>query len=211
MKKILATIMLMSCCASYAQDSLPMDEGKFIPTDSSLEQYEYPEWFVDAKFGIWAVWGPMSVPRQGDWYARNMYIQDVFDNKTKKMTGVPNPDYTYHLEHYGHPSKVGFKDIIPLWKAENFDADKLMKIYKKAGAKYFATIATHHDNFFLWNSNLHRWTSSKMGPMRDIVGEFKAAAKKQNLKFGVTEHLGASYFWYQPAHSADATGQYAGT
>ena len=112
---------------------LPIAEGPYKPTDESLNQFRYPEWFRDAKFGIWAHWGPQAVPRQGDWYARRMYIEK-------------DPAYKYHVEHYGHPSVFGYKDIIPLWKAEKWDPEKLMALYKKAGAKYFVSMGTHHDN-----------------------------------------------------------------
>ncbi|HSN10181.1 MAG TPA: alpha-L-fucosidase, partial [Hanamia sp.] len=96
----------------------------FKPTEQSLKNYKYPEWFRDAKFGIWAHWGPQAVPRQGDWYARLMYQEG-------------SADYKYHLAHYGPQSKFGYKDIIPLWKAQRWDPEKLMALYKKAGAKYF--------------------------------------------------------------------------
>jgi alpha-L-fucosidase len=178
-------------------------QEKFQPTDASLKQYQYPEWFRDAKFGIWAHWGPQAVPRQGDWYARNMYVN-------KEGNGQPNSDYTDHLKRYGHPSVKGYKDIIPLWKAEKWNPEELMKLYKRVGAKYFVSMGTHHDNFFLWNSKLHRWNSVQMGPHRDVVGEWQKAAKKEGLHFGVSEHLGASYTWFQVAHGADPTGDKAG-
>jgi alpha-L-fucosidase len=176
---------------------LPVADGPFKPTDESLSQYKYPDWFRDAKFGIWAHWGPQAVPRQGDWYARRMYQEK-------------DPAYKYHIEHYGHPSVFGYKDIIPLWKAEKWDPDKLMELYKKTGAKYFVSMGSHHDNFFLWNSQIHKWNSVNMGPKKDVVGTWQEAAKKQGLKFGVSEHLGASYTWFQAAHGADKDGPKAG-
>ena len=118
--------------------------------------------------------------------------------------------YKYHLEHYGHPSDFGYKDIIPLWKAEKWDPDRLMALYKKAGAKYFVSMGSHHDNFFLWNSKLHRWNAVNMGPHRDVVGEWQKAAQKYGLRFGVSEHLGASFTWFQSSHRADKTGPKAG-
>ena len=99
----------------FAQQNLPIAEGPYKPTDESLKQYQYPEWFRDAKFGIWSHWGPQAVPRQGDWYAKRMYQEK-------------DPAYKYHLENYGHPSEFGYKDIIPLWKAEKWDPDKLMAL-----------------------------------------------------------------------------------
>ena len=171
--------------------------GKYEPTMASLTNYQCPTWFRDAKFGIWAHWGPQAVPMDGDWYARGLYEPG-------------NKHYTYHTNHYGHPSEFGYKDIIPLWKAEKWDPDRLMQIYKKAGAKYFVSMGTHHDNFFLWNSKLHRWNAVNMGPKRDVVGDWQKAAQKYGLRFGVSEHLGASFTWFQSSHRSDKAGPKAG-
>ncbi len=196
---------------SHAQTALPVNEGPYKPTDAeSFKKYKCPEWFRDAKFGIWAHWGPQAVPRHGDWYARSLYIQNEYDKKTKTYKGKPNADYTDHLERYGHPSKLGYKDIIPLWKAEKWDPEYLMKLYKKAGAKYFVSMGSHHDNFFLWNSKIHRWNAVQMGPHKDVVGTWQKAAKKEGLRFGVSEHLAASYTWFQTSHGADSTGPLKG-
>ncbi len=184
--------------------------ASFEPELKSFEQYRYPDWFRDAKFGIWAHWGPQAVPRQGDWYARKMYESDIVNRRTNEPTGKSSREYLYHLEQYGHPSEFGYKDIIPLWKAERWDPDKLMALYKRVGAKYFVSMATHHDNFFLWDSKIHRWNSVDMGPMKDVVGLWQQAAKKEGLRFGVSEHLGASYTWFQPSHGADKTGPMKG-
>ena len=180
-----------------ADRQLAVPEGPFKPDDASLKQYKYPDWFRDAKLGIWAVWGPEAVPQQGDWYAHRLY--DPKDSA-----------YKYHLAHYGHPSKFGFKDIIPLWKAENWDPDRLMGLYQKAGAKYFCMIAEHHDNFDCWNSKHQKWNSVNMGPHRDIAGEWQKAARKLGLRFGMTEHLAASWWFYSVAKGADKTGPLAG-
>ena len=184
--------------------------ASFKPELESFKQYQYPDWFRDAKFGIWAHWGPQAVPRQGDWYARKMYESDIFDRRTNKPTGKPGKEYLYHLEHYGHPSKFGYKDIIPLWKAERWDPAKLMALYKKVGAKYFVSMASHHDNFFLWDSKIHRWNAVNMGPKKDVVGLWQQAAKNEGLRFGVSEHLGASYTWFQPSHRSDPGGKLKG-
>jgi alpha-L-fucosidase len=176
---------------------LSINEGPYRPTTESLQRYRYPEWFRDAKFGIWAHWGPQAVPRHGDWYARRMYQQG-------------DKDYKFHLDHYGHPSRFGYKDIIPLWKAEKWDPEKLMALYKKAGAKYFVSMGSHHDNFYLWDSKIHHWNAVQMGPHKDVVGLWQKAAQKYGLRFGVSEHLAASYTWFQPAHSADTSGPYKG-
>jgi len=183
--------------ASNAATEQKIADGPYKPDKDSLKQYQCPEWFRDAKFGIWAHWGPQSVPMEGDWYARGMYEPG-------------NRYYKHHLETYGHPSEFGYKDIIPLWKAEKWDPDRLMALYKKAGAKYFVSMGTHHDNFFLWNSKLHKWNAVNMGPHRDVVGDWQKAAKKQGLYFGVSEHLGASFTWFQSSHRADKEGPKAG-
>ena len=211
----LLTVFALSFVVQFrAQDStpapnadLPIAEGKFKPDYESFQEYQYPEWFRDAKFGIWAHWGPQAVPRQGDWYARRLYLHD---SVRRDGSAVQDPANKYHLEHYGHPSEFGYKDIIPLWKAERWNPAQLMALYKKAGAKYFVSMGSHHDNFFLWDSKIHRWNAVQMGPRKDVVGLWQKAAKDQGLRFGVSEHLGASYTWFQVAHSADKTGPMAG-
>ncbi|GHV07954.1 alpha-L-fucosidase [Bacteroidia bacterium] len=213
MKKIQSILVLLVVTLSlstFAQtDNLPVYPGKYKPTDESLKTYKYPEWFRDVKFGIWAHWGPQAVPRQGDWYAKGMYEAPSY-NCEKQQYRKGSHYNTYHVATYGHPSEFGFKDIIPLWKAERWNPEELMKLYKRVGAKYFVSMATHHDNFFLWNSKLHRWNSVNMGPKKDVVGLWQAAAKKEGLYFGVSEHLGASYTWYQSAHKSDQLGDKAG-
>ncbi|MEM0913721.1 MAG: alpha-L-fucosidase [Planctomycetota bacterium] len=169
----------------------------FKPDWESLQQYTCPEWFRDAKFGIWAHWGPQGVPMAGDWYARQMY-----------MPG--HPQYDHHLEHYGHPSEHGYKDILPLWTCEHFDAAALMSKYQAAGAKYFVSMGVHHDNFDLWNSKHHKWNAVNIGPKRDIVGEFRDAARDHGLRFGVTEHLERAYSWFNTNKGADTQGPKAG-
>ena len=199
----------LSTRTSAQIDNLPMYQGKYKPTDESFKTYKYPEWFRDAKFGIWSHWGPQAVPRQGDWYARGMYERDNYDCAGGKYRKA-NPYYTYHLQHYGHPSEFGYKDIIPLWKAERWEPEALMKLYKRAGAKYFVSMAVHHDNFFLWDSKLHRWNSVKTGPKKDVVGLWRSAAEKEGMYFGVSEHLGTSYTWFQASHLSDQLGDKAG-
>ena len=172
-------------------------EGPFTATRASLRNYEIPQWFRDAKFGIWAHWGPQSAIEAGDWYARNMYMQG-------------QRQYKYHVEKYGHPSKFGYKDTIPAWKAEKFDADFLLGLYKKAGAKYFMSMGVHHDNFDLWNSKFNKWNAVNMGPKKDIVGAFAKAAKKHDLKFGISDHLWISYKWFSTSKGSDKDGPFAG-
>jgi len=172
--------------------------GPFNGTRESLNTYRAPDWFGEAKFGIWNHWGPQSAAEYGDWYARRMYVEG-------------EPQYQHHLQHYGHPSKTGFADVIKSWKADKFDADYLMGLYKKAGAKYYMAMGVHHDNFDLWNSKHQpRWNAAVSGPKRDIVGLFKKAAEQQGLRFGVSEHLSNSFCWYGTAHGSDKAGALAG-
>lgn len=190
--------------------TVPAASGPFTPQLETLTNHQTPDWYRDAKFGIWSHWGPQAVPRQGDWYAKRMYNSG--GNLNEKTGKIHTPDYRYldHLARWGHPSEHGYKDIIPLWKAERWDPEALMALYKKAGARYFVSMGIHHDNFALWNSRLHRWNSVNMGPRKDVVGLWQAAAKKAGLKFGVSEHLAASYTWFQTAHGSDHTGPKAG-
>src|ERR1035438_4929754 len=115
------------------QPAIQIAPGPFEATRQSLMEYEVPDWYRDAKFGIWAHWGPQSAPEMGDWYARQMYMQG-------------HRQYNYHVKTYGHPSKFGYKDVIPTWHAENFDPEYLLGLYKKAGAKFFVSMGVHHDN-----------------------------------------------------------------
>jgi alpha-L-fucosidase len=176
---------------------IEIEKGPFIGTRASLGKYEIPEWFRDAKFGIWAHWGPQSAIEYGDWYARNMYMQGSEQN-------------IYHLETYGHPSKFGYKDTIPLWKAEQFDPAYLIGLYKKAGAKYFMSMGVHHDNFDMWNSTYQPWNAANKGPKKDIVGMWANAAREAGLKFAASDHLWITYKWFSVNHGHDKTGPYAG-
>jgi alpha-L-fucosidase len=175
----------------------PMQTGKFEPSWESLSQYQTPDWFRDAKFGIWAHWGPQCQPEQGDWYARNMYFENERQGK-------------YHREHYGHPTEFGFKDVINQWKAENWDPGKLMALYKRAGAKYFVALANHHDNFDNYDSKYQPWNSLNMGPKKDLIGGWAKAARENGLKFGVSVHAAHAWSWYEIAQLADKAGPLAG-
>lgn len=172
-------------------------KGKFKPTWESLQQYTTPDWFRNAKFGIWAHWGPQCQPEFGDWYAREMYMEG-------------HPKYNYHVEKYGHPSQFGFKDVINGWKAENWNPEELVTLYKNAGAKYFIALANHHDNFDLYNSKYHKWNSTKIGPKKDLIGGWEKAARKNGLQFGVSVHAAHAWSWYETAQRSDKTGAYAG-
>ncbi len=171
--------------------------GTFRPDWQSLAQYRAPDWFRDAKFGIWAHWTAQCVPEQGDWYARQMYIHGHPQNK-------------FHVEHYGHPSKFGFMEIDNLWKAEKWEPEALMQLYVKAGARYFVALANHHDNFDCYNSTHHAWNSVHIGPKKDIVGTWAKIARKRGLRFGVTNHSAHAWHWFQTAYGYDPEGAMAG-
>lgn len=170
---------------------------KFQPTWESLAQYEAPEWFRNAKFGIWAHWGPQCQPEQGDWYARGMYDEGSWQHNS-------------HLKNYGHPSVAGFKDVINTWKAEKWDPERLVALYKKVGAQYFFAMGNHHDNFDLWDSKYQKWNSVNMGPKRDILAAWSKAAKKNSLPFGVSIHSSHAWTWYETAQRADQSGPLKG-
>jgi alpha-L-fucosidase len=172
-------------------------EGPYQPTWDSLLQYEAPEWYRDAKFGIWAHWSPQCVPEDGDWYGRNLYIEG-------------NPQNLFHLDHYGPPSRFGYKDLCAQWTLLNWDPDALIERYKKAGARLFIALANHHDGFDTWASKHHPWNAAAIGPHRDVVGTWAKAARTQGLRLGVTVHQGRNWWWFQPSHGADATGPLAG-
>ncbi|MGE5944365.1 MAG: alpha-L-fucosidase, partial [Flavobacteriales bacterium] len=178
-------------------DQEPVASGKFSPTWESLQQYEVPEWYSNAKFGIWAHWGPQCQPEQGDWYGRFMYDEGSEQNK-------------WHVENYGHPSKVGFKDVINDWKAENWDPEKLVALYKKVGAQYFFAMANHHDNLDLWDSKYQDWNSVRVGPKKDIVTGWAEAAKKHNLPFGISVHATHAWTWFETSQRSDKKGEFAG-
>ncbi|MBP1841263.1 alpha-L-fucosidase [Formosa algae] len=182
---------------SYAQD-------KDLSWEDLSKQYEVPEWFTEARFGIWVHWGAQSVPEYGGgWYARHMYMQDVGRETFGKNA------YPYHLKRFGHPSEVGFKDVIHEWKAEKLDTDKLLAYFTEdLGAKYFMALAHHHDNFDNWDSKNHEWNTVNVGPKRDIIGEFSKSAKKYGVPFGVTTHNERFFDWMSPAFSADTSGVY---
>ncbi len=175
----------------------PRTPGKFKATVDSLRQYKTPDWYDKAKFGIWSCWNAYTVPGVGDWYARNMYIQG-------------HPHYEYHVSHYGHPSKVGYKDVINLWKGERFNPEEQVDLFKHAGAKYVLAMANHHDNHDLWNSKYHQWNSINHGPKKDIIAMWRHAVLQAGLRFGVTSHLERSWSWFQTNKGSDKIGPLAG-
>jgi alpha-L-fucosidase len=193
----------LSIVAVLAQGPAPalklpaIADGPFKPEWASLAAYQTPEWFRDAKFGIWAHWGAQCEPEHGDWYARNMYMEG-------------SRDYQYHVAEFGHPSKAGFKDVIHRWKAAKFDPDTLLAFYKENGARYFMALANHHDNFDNFKSTYQPWNSVALGPQKDLIGGWASAARKLGLRFAVSVHASRAWSWYEVAQGADAKGPLAG-
>jgi len=157
---------------------------KYEPTWNSLNKHKQPDWLSDAKFGIYFHWGIYSVPGFVNvWYPRLM---------SKKGT----LRHLFHRKNYGDPSEFGYKDFIPQFTAEKFDADEWAKLFKEAGAKFAGPVAEHHDGFSMWDSKVNPWNAAKMGPKRDIVGEMATAIRKQGMKFICTFHHSWNYYYY---------------
>lgn len=160
--------------------------------------FSAPDWFRNAKFGIWAHWGTASVPAAGDdWYARDMYLQG-------------HPSYEHHLKNYGHPADTGFMEMHNRWRAERWEPGALLDLYKKAGARYFMAIANHHDNFDCYASSHHPWNSTRIGPRKDVVGIWAKLTRERGLRFAVSNHSGHAWHWNQAAYGYDAEGSRRG-
>jgi alpha-L-fucosidase len=168
---ILAVSIMLISCTSKPEPKV------YDPTWESLATHEAaPEWFQDAKLGIYFHWGIYSVPAYGsEWYPRNMHMED-------------KREYAHHLENYGHPSEFGYHDFVPMFTAEHFDAEEWADLFVKAGAKFAGPVAEHHDGFSLWDSEATPWNAMDMGPKKDLTGELGKAIKARNLKFITTFH-----------------------
>ncbi|WNJ20078.1 alpha-L-fucosidase [Pontibacter sp. G13] len=163
----------------------------------SIQQYEIPEWFADAKFGIFIHWGPYAVPAFGsEWYPRRMYEADTVRNAKGEGKNTNNPMYDHHVETYGGPDKFGYKDFIPEFKAENFNANEWLDLFESAGARYIIPVAEHHDGFAMYGSTKTRWNSVDMGPKRDVIGELAEATRARGLKFGASSHFAFNWNYY---------------
>ncbi len=193
MKRLAAILMLVQGCWAQTYDQriaetmakvdAVVKKGPFHDTWDSLVKFEVPEWYQDAKFGIFIDWGIASVPAfDNEWYPRNMYIQG-------------SKVFLHHLETYGPQSKFGFKDFIPKFTGDKFDANQWAELFKKSGAKFVVPVAEHHDGFPMYDCSFTKWNAAKMGPKRDIVGLLEAAVRKQGLHFGASSHR-AEHWWF---------------
>lgn len=162
--------------------------GPFINDWDSLESYQIPQWYRDAKFGIFIHWGVYSVPAFGsEWYPRQMYI-----NKPRRGVNF----FEYHKKTYGSQKVFGYKDFIPEFKAEHFDAGEWVRLFKDAGARYIVPVAEHHDGFPMYDCSFTKWNSVRMGPKRDIIRELEKATRNAGLKFGVSSHRAFNWMYY---------------
>jgi alpha-L-fucosidase len=166
--------------------------GPFQANWDSLGAYRVPEWFRDAKFGIFIHWGVYSVPAFGnEWYPRNMYQQ-------------ANAAFQHQIETYGPQSKFGYKDFISMFRAEHFDADAWVDLFAQAGVRYIVPVAEHCDGFAMYDSGITDWNASKMGPKRDIVGALETATRKRGLRFGASSHRAEHWWWYDGGMKFDS-------
>ena len=180
----------LALTANAQTADVEVQTGTFSPDWESLGAWECPEWFKDAKFGIWAHWGSQCHAEDGDWYARHMYFDGFDQNK-------------WHWEHFGDPAVFGLKDLCNDWKAQNWDPQQLVSLYKSVGARYFMALGNHHDNFDLWESPYQEWNSVNVGPKKDILKGWSEACQQAGLPFGVSIHASHAWTWLEPSQEYD--------
>lgn len=181
MKKLLNSICIVVLCFS---STLIHAQKKYEATWESLSQYECPEWFQDAKFGIYTHWGVYSVPEcPSDWYGTNMYRKE-------------HPNYEQHKEVYGDQKEFGYKDLVPLFTAPKFNADEWAELFVESGARFAGPCGEHADGFSMWDSDVNKWNAADLGPKRDIVAELEKAVRKRGLKYVVSLHHSWLWGWF---------------
>lgn len=157
--------------------------GPYQPDWTTMQDFPVPDWYIDGKFGIFIHWGPYCVPGFGnEWYPRHMYLQG-------------RPEFEHHVATYGPQSEFGYKDFIPLFTAEKFDAAEWAALFQAAGARFVVPVAEHHDGFQMYASDLSRWNAAEMGPKRDIIGELAASTRAAGMVFGISSHR-AEHWWF---------------
>ena len=178
-------------------------EDPYTASWESLSTHKVPEWFRDAKFGIYTHWGPVTVgaedgPGGVQWYGRNMYVKS-------------SPTFEYHRQKYGDQSRFGYKDVVPLFKAEKFDAEAWAELFAGSGAKFAGPVAIHHDNYAMWDSAYTEWDSMDKSPKRDFTAELEKAIRKRDMRFIATFHHAFAWQYYEPSYAYDAgDGKHAG-
>ena len=183
-------------CTLLVNTGCTMAQPKYEPAWESLSNHKDPEWFRDAKFGIYTHWGPVTVgaedgPGGVQWYGRNMYIPD-------------SPTFEFHRKRFGDQNKVGYKDIVPLFNPEKFDAEEWAELFAAAGAKFAGPVVIHHDNFAMWNSAFTEWDSMDKSPKRDFTAELEKEIRKRDMKFIATFHHAFAWRYFEPALKFDA-------
>jgi Alpha-L-fucosidase len=173
--------------------------GPFKPDWQSLEAFQVPQWYQDGKFGIFIHWGAYSVPAFGsEWYPRNMYQQG-------------SPEFKHHVDTYGPQSRFGYKDFIPLFKAEKFAPRQWARLFRDAGAKFVVPVAEHHDGFPMYDYTFTEWSAAKMGPGRDVINELAQAVGEERLVFGTSSHRAEHWWFFAPlcreAHNPRSNGR----
>ncbi|MBQ4075864.1 MAG: alpha-L-fucosidase [Clostridia bacterium] len=166
-----------------------IEKGPFKDTWDSLSAFQPPEWYKNAKFGIFIHWGIYSVPSfANEWYSRGMYIQG-------------SREFDHHVKTWGPHKEFGYKDFIPLFKAEKFDPDAWADLFRQAGARYVVPVAEHHDGFQMYESEISRWNAARMGPCRNVLGELKEAVEKRGMVLGASSHR--MEHWFFMSHGRD--------
>ncbi|MBI9018892.1 MAG: alpha-L-fucosidase [Phycisphaerae bacterium] len=189
---IISLVLIVGCGGPGVQEVI--DDGPFEAEWESLQGHDDPEWFMDAKFGIYTHWGVYSVPEFGnEWYPKWMYAKG-YEHR------VRGNYYDHHVKTYGDPLKFGYKDLVPMFKAEKFDADEWAQLFKDSGAKFAGPVGEHHDGFSMWDSDVNAWNAMDMGPRRDIVGELGKAVKSREMKYIVSLHHARKWWFYEPSY-----------
>ena len=191
MKKIITSLLVAFALSANAQTAnVEIQTGSYQPDWGSLSAWECPEWFKDAKFGIWAHWGPQCQAEDGDWYARFMYYEG-------------SGQYNWHVNHFGNPKDFGLKELCNAWKADQWNPQELVSLYKSVGARYFMALGNHHDNFDNWNSTYQEWNSVNVGPKKDLIKGWSDACKAEGLPLGVSIHASHAWTWLEPSQKYD--------
>jgi len=189
-KMFLLLLTAFAMTASAQKEDVAVKTGAFGNDWESLSDWECPEWFKDAKFGIWAHWGPQCQAEDGDWYARFMYYEG-------------SGQYNYHVNRFGNPKNFGLKDLCNAWKADQWNPQELVSLYKSVGARYFMALGNHHDNFDLWDSPYQEWNSVNVGPKKDLARGWSDACKAEGLPIGISIHASHAWTWLEPSQKFD--------
>ena len=169
--------------------------AKYEPTWESLQNYSVPEWYKDAKFGIFIHWGVYAVPAfANEWYPRNMYRQD-------------SPEFQHHRETWGPQAEFGYKDFVPMFRAEKWEPAAWVDLFRRAGARYVVPVAEHHDGFALYASDYTGWNAARVGPRRDVVAELEKAVRGQGLKLGLSTHRAFNWRYYTYSDEFDTSNE----